>query len=70
MFDQLSYLVECELLRHGYPSFREGHDAELWFGIPNTLALCRGDENPLEVAREIMWWHSPIGTQGQQAHDL
>lgn len=59
-FYTLCIAVERELMRHGFPSFKDGHERGLWFGIPNELAVCNGGEDPIQVAREIMWWHTPM----------
>lgn len=50
--------VEAEIMRHGFPSFEQGHEKGLWWGIPNDLALADpATDDPLQIAKEIMWWH-------------
>lgn len=50
--------VEAEIMRHGFPSFEQGHEQSMWDGIPNDLALADHEtDDPIAVARAIMWWN-------------
>ena len=56
-FDDFKEKVESELVRHGFPTLEDGHNKGMWDGLPLDLCLASEEEDPLEVAKEIMWWH-------------
>lgn len=56
-YERMEQAVEAEIMRHGFPSFAEGHRQGRWLGIPNEMATAEYGQAAGEIAREIMWWH-------------